>query len=182
MKGSFLAGDNVYLRPIEMDDAGRCRNWINDAEVRRYLLVHRPCNEVKERKWIESRYENENELVLAIAVKKDDSHIGNTGLHSIDYKNRKAELGIVIGSERHRGKGFGTESAALIIEYAFNTLNLNRVYLRVFDFNERARRSYEKLGFAKEGVWRQDHFVDGRYCDTVLMGLLRSEWTFPPGK
>jgi RimJ/RimL family protein N-acetyltransferase len=85
-------------------------------------------------------------------------------------------FGIFIGEAEGRGKGFGTEVAALIVRYAFATLNLNRVWLQVYEDNKGAIRAYEKVGFKREGLLRHDSFRDGKYGNTVVMGLLRSEW------
>src|SRR5206468_7752591 len=77
---------------------------------------------------------------------------------------------------QHWGKGYGTEATRLMVQYAFDTLNLNRVWLHVLEYNERGIRCYEKVGFKKEGLLRQEHFRDGRYWDTHLVAILRDEW------
>jgi RimJ/RimL family protein N-acetyltransferase len=85
-------------------------------------------------------------------------------------------LGIFIGDKRYWNKGYGTEVMRLLLRHGFSTLNLNRVFLRVFETNPRAIRSYEKAGFVFEGRMRQAEFIDGKYCDVILMSVLRSEW------
>ena len=82
----------------------------------------------------------------------------------------------MIGDKDEWSKGYGTEAARLIIGYGFNTLNLHRIYLRVFAYNKRGQRAYEKLGFVKEGVAREDHFFDGQYYDATTMSILENEW------
>src|SRR5262249_47408000 len=99
-----------------------------------------------------------------------------TGLHRIDFKERHAAFGITIGDKAEWGKGYGTETTRLLVEHAFEILNLNRVWLHVYEFNERGIRTYERVGFQKEGVLRQDHFHEGRYWSTIIMGILREEW------
>src|SRR5207245_2612552 len=102
--------------------------------------------------------------------------IGVAGLRDIDFKNRRAEFGISIGDRAAWGQGYGTEATQLIVNYAFGRLNLQRVYLHVLEYNERAVRCYLKVGFRKEGTLRQDHYHDGRYWDSHVMGILRHEW------
>jgi len=102
--------------------------------------------------------------------------IGTTGLHRIDFKNRHAGFGIAIGDKQAWGKGYGTEATFLVARYGFETLNLNRIWLHVYDFNPAGMRCYEKVGYAREGVLRQDHFSEGRYADTIVMAILRQEW------
>jgi len=177
MKSPFLTGTKVYLRPLEREDAPRLVPWINDAEVTRTLEVfYRPMNLQTELEFIENIYKSEHDVVLGIAVKQTDALIGATGLHRLDGKNRRASFGIFIGEKAEWGKGYGTEVTTLMTGYAFETLNLNRVWLHVYEYNERGIRAYEKVGFTREGVLRQDRYHEGRYWDTITMAILREEW------
>jgi RimJ/RimL family protein N-acetyltransferase len=117
-----------------------------------------------------------DDVALAIVLRAGDRLVGGTGLHDIDQRCRKAQFGIFLGPREEWGQGHGTEATRLLLDYAFATLNLNRVWLQVYEYNERGLRAYEKVGFRREGVLRQDTFRDGRYWDTVVMGLLRQEW------
>ncbi len=89
---------------------------------------------------------------------------------------RRASFGILIGDKAAWGKGYGSEATRLMLRHAFETLNLNRVWLHVYEYNQRGIRAYEKVGFRREGVLRQDTFRDGRYWDTIAMAVLREEW------
>jgi RimJ/RimL family protein N-acetyltransferase len=119
---------------------------------------------------------NENDVLLGIVLPENDRLIGTTGLHRLDVRNRHACFGITIGEQDARGKGHGTEATRLIVRHALETLNLNRVWLQVYEYNTRGIRTYEKVGFRIEGRLRQDTFRDGRYWDTLVMGILREEW------
>ncbi len=179
MNHPFLVGDTVYLRALDRADAETLLPWVNDQEVIRHLLIHRPTSLAAEEAFIEAFSRSEPDVVLAICEKATDRLIGATGLHRVDQKNRHAMFGIFIGEGAARGKGRGTEVTALMVQYAFRTLNLNRVWLHVYEDNARAIRAYEKVGFSREGLLRQDAFRDGRYGNTVVMGILRSEWRAP---
>jgi len=176
MKNPFLIGERLYLRPLEMADVPTGLRWINDPEITRTLGIYRPMNEVREREWFENRYKDDKEIVLAIVLKEQDKHIGNIGLHRIDWKERGAELGIMIGERDEWDKGYGTEAIGLLLGYGFERLNLHRIYLRVYTNNPRGIRSYEKAGFRKEGLLRESHFSEGRYWDEIIMGILEEEW------
>jgi len=177
MKNPFLIGTKVYLRPLEREDAPRFVPWVNDTAVTRTLeAFYRPINLQTEADFIEKIYKSEHDVVLGIVIRATDALIGVVGLHQINFKNRRAVFGIFIGEKDEWGKGYGTEATALITEYAFATLNLNRVVLRVHEDNERGIRAYEKVGFRREGVLRQDIYREGRYWDTLVMGILREEW------
>lgn len=176
MKNPFLIGERLYLRPLEEGDIPTCLRWINDPEVNRTLSFYRPINELREREWFERLYRDDREIVLAIIVQGKDKHIGNIGLHGIDWKDRQAELGIMIGEKGEWDKGYGTEAVRLMLGYGFERLGLHRIYLRVYANNLRAIRCYEKAGFRREGVLRESHFAERRYWDTIIMGLLEEEW------
>ena len=176
MQNPFLIGDNVYLRAIEMEDAPRFVEWLNDPEVRCYLARNfPPLNLGREREWIENLYKDQNSVTFAMVLKESDKLIGSTGL-DVDWRNRHAAFGIAIGDKTEWSKGYGTEATKLVVRYGFDTLNLNRIFLTVFDHNPRAMRVYEKAGFVKEGVLRQDRYVNGAYRDAIVMGILREEW------
>jgi RimJ/RimL family protein N-acetyltransferase len=108
-------------------------------------------------------------------VREPEQFIGVTGLRHIDVRNRHAEFGIAIGEKTAWGSGYGTEATRLIVRYAFETLNFNRIWLHVGEDNERAVRVYEKVGFRTEGRLRQDMFRDGRYWDSLVMAVLRDD-------
>ena len=119
---------------------------------------------------------DKNLFLFGIRTLDGDQLIGNCSLMQTDWRNRKAVLGIGIGDKAYWGKGYGSEATALLMEYAFDELNLHRVELEVYDFNERARRAYEKVGFVHEGICREALFRDGAYHDIHIMGLLREDW------
>jgi RimJ/RimL family protein N-acetyltransferase len=98
----------------------------------------------------------------------------------IDWRNRSAIVGIVIGDKSQWGKGYGTDAMRVLMRLAFDKMNLHRLALHVFDYNTRAIASYEKCGFKREGVLRGDHFARGKYHDTILMAILESEYRALP--
>ncbi len=178
MKNPFSVGERIYLRPVELEDVPLLQGWINDPEVNRFLGAFMPINGVREREWIEGLYKEPGNMVLLIVLKDGDVPIGSCGLHSMrmDFPNRSAELGILIGEKAFQNQGYGVEAMRLICAYGFNRLNLNRIGLRVYDYNKRAIRCYEKVGFSVEGRIREGRFIEGEYYDVILMGLLVREF------
>lgn len=176
MKHPFLISAQIYLRPLEHEDAPRIVPWLNDPEVTRTLAMRRPVNVETEQAFIAKLYTSDQDLVLGIALTAGDELIGATGLECIDATNRHARFGIFIGKKSAWGAGHGTAATALMLQHAFETLNLHRVWLHVFEHNARAIRIYEKLGFQREGVLRQEVYRDGRYWDVITMAMLRPEW------
>ncbi|MEW6299590.1 MAG: GNAT family protein [Thermodesulfobacteriota bacterium] len=177
MKNPFLIGTQIYLRALDREDAPLLVTWVNDPEVTRTLEVfYRPRTLQQQLDFIETIYKSEHDIVFGIALKGRDALIGVTGLHQIHFKERHAVFAIFIGEKSEWGKGYGTEATALVTGYAFETLNLNRVSLQVYEYNDRGIKAYEKVGFKREGVLRQEHYYAGRYWDTIAMAILKEEW------
>jgi RimJ/RimL family protein N-acetyltransferase len=181
-----ILGDRVRLRRIERSDLPRFVAWLNDPSVRDHLALFHPMGLSDEERWFEGQTALEPVLrALSIEARAADvrdeaadpewTHIGGIGLHQVDWKNRTGELGIVIGEKGWWGRGYGTDAVRALARWAFDELALNRLWLRVYEDNARAQRSYEKVGFKAEGRLRQDRFHAGRYFDTVVMGLLHDE-------
>ncbi len=176
MTNPFLIGPSVYLRPLEKSDAAMAIAWLNHPDIRRSVASYRPLNLTTEEEFITRISQSDRDMAFVIVRREDEQPIGLTGFHQIDAKNRHAAFGITIGEVDQWDKGHGTEATRLMVEYAFLSLNLNRVWLHVYEDNPRGIRAYEKVGFKKEGVLRQDNFRDGRYWDTIVMAILRDEW------
>lgn len=174
----YLAGQRLYLRPIEETDLPACQRWINDPQNRRFLLSVMPFDGKAERSWWEGldRSSPPRSVLLAIVLRDGDRHIGTTGIVSIDWLNRSTETGTLIGEPDCWGQGYGTEAKELLLEYGFDTLGLHRIHSRTFEFNERSARHLRRAGFREEGRQRDAVFRDGRFHDVILYGVLAAEW------
>lgn len=177
----MILGQRVRLRPIEKEDLPRFVKWLADPELRSYLDNHLPIGQVQEERWFERNAGSGNEQAWAIEAQPPDSvgpwvHIGSCGYDHIDWRNRVGEVGIMIGAHDYWGKGYGTDAMQTLVAWGFYTLNLNRVQLHVFSDNDRAIRSYQKVGFVIEGRLRQANYYNGLYRDMLLMGVLREDW------
>jgi RimJ/RimL family protein N-acetyltransferase len=143
--------------------------------VTRNSLAYRPISLEAEETFLEGFLQRETDVHVMIVIRETDRPIGTAALH-LENTPHQARFGIAIGAKYEWGKGYGTEATGLILDYAFATLNLHRVWLHVFEYNEAGRRTYEKVGFRQEGVHRKSHFSEGRYWDT--MAILQEEWQF----
>jgi RimJ/RimL family protein N-acetyltransferase len=175
----MICGDGIRLRAPEREDLPRFVSWLNDPEVREGISLFLPISMAREEQWFDDMLKRPPETQpLTIEVQETDDWvaIGNMGLFDLDKIARSAELGIMIGNKAYWNKGFGTRAINLLLKHCFDTMNLNRVFLRVFETNPRAVRCYEKVGFVHEGRLRQAIFKDGEYRDMLMMGALRDEW------
>jgi RimJ/RimL family protein N-acetyltransferase len=171
-----LEGRHIYLSPMSSEDAEKYVEWLNDLEVTHYLnMARRTVSVEKEKEFLQRMVKEEN--IFAIIRKDKDRLIGNCGLHNVDGINRTAELGIFIGDKSCWGKGYGEEAVKLLLDHGFNILNLKNIMLRVFSFNERARRCYEKCGFKTIGSRRKAIVYGSKEYDILFMDILSTEFT-----
>ena len=178
----MIIGEQIRFRAIENDDLPNFVKWLNDPEVRNGLSLIMPLSLAEEEKWFEELLKKPPyEKPLAIEIQPDPQldewiFVGNCGLFNIDWQNRFAEIGIHIGEKGYWNQGFGTKAMRLILKHGFDNLNLHRLWLRVFENNTGAIRSYEKAGFIPEGKFRQAQYLDGKYVDVMIMSVLKIEW------
>jgi diamine N-acetyltransferase len=175
----MIYGERIRLRAIERRDLPFFVQWLNDPEVYRTLYVRFPLSLEEEEKWfaeVMQTHPAERPLAIEVREESDWKLIGNCRLFKIDWINASAELGIFIGDKSYWNQGYGSEAVSLLCRHAFETLNLHRVYLHVYEFNRRAIRAYEKCGFVLEGRLRQARYSEGKYHDVLILSILRSEW------
>lgn len=173
---SFLTGRRLLLGPVDADDAPSYARWVNDPRVRPYLNRPWPISVEDERQRVQSLIGAADAVGFALRVREDQRLIGRTAIRGIHHVNRSGVFTIFIGEPEFWSRGYGTEATALTTIYAMDLLNLNRLELEVFAYNGRALRTYEKLGFRREGVRREAKFHDGAYHDAILMAIVASDW------
>ena len=176
MHNPFLIGERLYLRPARDEDIDSICRGENDPRVRETLFLALPSETENTRKKIADWQKSEKAIVFSILQKSDDCFIGQTAFFRIDYISRAAVFYLAILDPDHWSKGYGSESTEMMVQYAFDTLNLNRIQLHVFADNQAAIRIYQKEGFLKEGILRQAMYHHGEYCDFWVMGLLQEDW------
>jgi RimJ/RimL family protein N-acetyltransferase len=185
MNRSIFQGHLVQLEVFDPDkDSENWARWNQNSELQQ-LLSSGPstlwsANQIKG--WNEK---HANEMYsFTIYTRPDHQAIGSLDLSGINWVSRDSWVGIGIGEQSYWGKGYGSDAMNVLLRFAFETLNLNRVSLTVFEYNERAYHSYRKIGFQEEGRLRQWMQRAGRRYDLIFMGILRTEWearALPPG-
>lgn len=182
MTQAYTESERLWFRAPQPSDVPFLAGALQDPRVRRNLLIGRyPFNEEAETAWMARHaqppvMDGKTDVHFTFGLKGGDQPLGGTGLHRISMIHRHAEWGVFIGRPEEWGKGYGREVAGAMLRYAFNTLNLHRVYLRANADNELGLKAYTAAGFAHEGAMRQHHFVDGAWVDVVYMGVLRVNW------
>lgn len=173
----MIEGDKVRLTALCLDYLPEYRRWINDPEVADFLAsIGFPLSLAEERRWVENMQRSVDYATHFTIVTKKGEPIGNIALMDINYSNRNAQLGIMIGERTFWGKGYGKDAIRAILGYAFGTMCLNKVELKLNIENKRALACYENCGFKLEGRKRKQIFYRGRYCDELIMGILKVDW------
>lgn len=171
-----LESKRIYLSPVNSEDFEKYVYWMSDRNITDNLGNTVIITTIEgEKEWLENSEKN-GDANFAIIKKDKDELIGNCSLMDIDRINRKCTLGIFIGDEENKGKGYGSEALSLLLKYAFDFQNMHSVDLKVFMFNKRAIKCYEKLGFKNCGVRHESYFLDGRYIDEITMEILESDY------
>ncbi|WP_121743718.1 GNAT family N-acetyltransferase [Natronorubrum halophilum] len=169
----FLAGDRVDLRPIEEDDLEFLQREINDPRVWRAIGGSRPINRAQEQDFFENVVCDDDTVNLLVVA--DSTPVGTIGFNSIEWESRRAEIGYWIAPAYHE-RGYGSDATERLVTYGFDQFGLHKLTARVFEFNEASQRLLESVGFTREGVHRDEAFVDGEYHDTYWYGVLEDEW------
>lgn len=164
---------NITIRLFRKSDISKKVEWINNPENNTYLHYDIPLSVEKTEKWFDNKV---NSSRYDAVIEVDGIPCGLIGLLSIDEKNKKAEYYVMIGEKDYKGKGVSVVATQLILKYAFITLTLNKVYLYTETENIPAQKLFQKVGFVKEGLIRQDVFSKGRYVDRYVYGICRNEY------
>ena len=179
MNRPLLQGRLVRLEAIDPETFAKPdAQWSMDSEYMRLLNSDptRPWTEKSAKEEIEKWKIKNTSYVFAIRSLEDNQLIGFGELDGIRWSHADAWFAIGIGERSSWGKGYGTDATREILRFAFEELNLHRVTLNVFEYNTRAIRSYEKVGFVNEGRVRQFLKREGKRWDLIYYGILRSEW------
>lgn len=171
----FLEGERVYLRPINQEDTELYYHQLFHPETRRLTGTQKHFTIEQISRYIDGKSQDASTVLLLIALRDSDTVIGDIALQDIDVMNRTANIRIAIGAD-YQGSGYGSDAMKLMLDYGFGILNLNRIELNVYSYNDRAQHVYEKLGFVKEGVQREALYYNHEYHDSILMSMLQKEY------
>lgn len=170
----YLIGEKIVLRAIEESDLYLLRQLINDAETQRETLGWNfPISEYHQKQWFYNS-DRDNNCVRWVISTHDYEPLGIAMLSNIDWKNRSVNIGIKLTADA-KGKGIGSESYRLIIDYAFKELQMNRIEAEVIEYNKASISLHEKLGFFKEGLKRKRIYQNGSYHNTLILSLLSND-------
>ena len=169
-----LVGKKCYLSPIDVNDVEKFTEWLNDLEVTQNLIIYPHIISVENEKGFLEKLAKEH--TYSIIDNETNELIGNCGFNDIDNINQTAEVGIFIGNKKYWNKGYGTEALILLMDYGFKALNFHNIFLKVYSFNKRGIKSYEKIGFKIIGNKRESLLRGKERYDIILMDILYNEF------
>ena len=169
-----LVGEKCYLSPMDINDAEKYTEWLNDLEITSNLDGYSGIINLEIEKSLLEKISREHNY--SIVDKKSNELIGSCGFIQLDHINQTAEVGIFIGDKKYWNKGYGTEAFQLLLDYGFRALNLHNVMLRVYSFNNVAKKLYEKIGFKTIGIRREALKRFNMNHDVIYMDLLEKEF------
>ena len=176
----LLQGEEIELVALGRAHANAIVQWYHNAEFMRSYssAASVPKTEEDVLQTIEKYRRSETQCMFGLQRRADQALVGMGGLDDISWRNRVGFMALSIDPE-HWGEGYGTEALQLLLRFAFMEMNLHKVQLTVFSYNERATALYRRAGFVREGAFREFIWRDGQRFDMILMGLLASEWGNP---
>lgn len=170
----MFQGKKIRLRSYKLEDTERILDLYREVMDTLIMGSIFPVSYEKEREFIESSLKKNGDLYNFAIETLEGVLIGGCGINRLDRKNSVAEIGIWIGKDYHK-KGYGSDSMRVLCKFIFDELNIHKIVLNCFSFNEKARLCYSAVGFKQEGIRREEIYRDGKYSDVIIMGLFRDE-------
>jgi len=173
-----LDRNRVALRPVEEVDVDNILTWVNDRDIIGNLAAFagKPLSRDDELAWVRKVRTSTDEKVFTVLEKKNGRYLGQVGLHQIFWRSKVARAAAIVASKEDMGQGYGSAAIASLLDVAFKDLGLHKVWLMVFEKNERSRKTWKRLGFVEEGLLRDEYFHQESWHNMVRMGLLSHEW------
>ena len=178
-KNVTCRGNLINLRSFALKDHKIIRNWDNQHDNINYFPNTNFLYEIKYPSWAENKITDKNSLYLTVICSKSQKIIGLTMLENIDTINGNACWGIYIANKKYQKFNYCSEASFYIIDYAFEKLKLNKIYVNTLESNERGRKFHKKIGFKEEAVFNNQIYIDGYYTNLIWSTIDKNDWNNP---
>ena len=174
----LIIGKRIFFRAVEEKDCSKLQTWANNSSIQRMLGGwHFPISMQDQNKWISSLNCNSSDQKFMIETIDTNEIIGFTNLVSIDWKNRNASTGLLIGDNNYLGKGFGTEAVMTMMKYAFDELGMHNLDADIIEYNNLSLKTYiEKCGWTVQGNKKKWYYRNGKRWDKIILGINYDEY------
>ena len=174
---TFLKHDLIYLRSFNEDDIDQWASWFNNPDTTRFMNKgYFPVTHQEQLGRLENMSQDKSNLQLAVVENNTNKLLGIVGLHKVSWIHRHADISILIGVKGCNGKGYGKAAVSLMVDHAFNKLNMNKLTAGMWCNNLASESCFKSQGFKLEGRKKEQFYYHGEYVDELNYGLLRSEW------
>jgi RimJ/RimL family protein N-acetyltransferase len=177
----MITGKFTKLIKEYREDVKFTLKYLKDPEIKKYPFIPFPLTYNNGSELDEKTVFNDN-YNFAIETLADKKYIGNCGLRNLDKNNRSADIGIFIGNKEYVFKGYGVDAMMTLIGFIFSKMDLNKIKLDVYEFNKKAIKFYQQCGFRKEGVLKDEIFMNGIYYDVIRMAIFRNDFENKKGE
>lgn len=167
-----IKGEQIYLRPITDEDTEQVVSWRNQKDVVENFIYRKPLSVKEHEQWLRNKVDVGLVHQFIICMNEDNRAIGSVYLQKFEEEHKKAESGIFIGDTSVRGRGVGTEAVKLLAEYGFRVLGMHKIVARVLAYNKASAKLHEKAGYVQEAYLREELFIEGRYEDLLMFGII----------
>ena len=175
MKG-FIEGKRIILRALKKEDLDKMFPLMDNKEICDLIGEVYPTTEGEMNEYYDRLQKTDNRISFVVINKETNEIIGETGLLRIFAPWRTSDLSIIIWDKKYWYKGYGKEIAKLIMDYAFNDINIHRLAIGVVGFNENAIKFWKSVGFKEEGRQIEGYYKNGQYSDFIMMYILEEEY------
>ncbi|MBD3196332.1 MAG: GNAT family N-acetyltransferase [Candidatus Lokiarchaeota archaeon] len=175
--GEFLEGDRVSLVPLHKEHLDLYTKWRNRPKVRRLARSNLPTTKEDLEKFLEPKnIRIMDNFYFEIFHKKDEKPIGDAGFNKIEWIDKRGDIGLAIGEPEYWRQGYATEATELLLRYAFNELNLNKITATIYSPNIGSYICAEKVGLKLEARLEKDAYIEGKYVDNLIYRIFKDEW------
>jgi RimJ/RimL family protein N-acetyltransferase len=175
----MLVGERVYLAAIEKEDLKQLKDWRNIPDFRKHFREYKEINEDMQENWYQNKVMNDTSTIMfSVRRLEDDELLGCCGLCYINWIHRNADLSLYIGwnNEYIDDNGFAEEGCKLLFEYGFGELGLNKIWTEIYEFDNKKKRLYDKIGLKVDGVLRENYYYNNKWWNSYIMSILRSDY------
>ncbi|MBN2057344.1 MAG: GNAT family N-acetyltransferase [Candidatus Saganbacteria bacterium] len=173
-------GKKVVLTAVERGDLEQLLAWRNKEEFRKHFREYRELNMAQQERWFNEKVNNDpTTIMFSIRRRSDNELLGCCGLVYVNWVHRHADLSLYIGWKDSYidEEGYAEEACALLFDYAFNALSLNKIWTEIYVFDTKKKKLYDRIGLKVDGVLRQNYYYDGKWVDSYILSILASDWS-----
>tara|TARA_B100001250_G_C19798976_1_gene790089 strand:- start:1902 stop:2432 length:531 start_codon:yes stop_codon:yes gene_type:complete len=167
---------NIGIRAIELEDLALIQRWRNNEKLRKYFREYRDFSRDQLQRWYEGMIQSKDFEMFVIVDLSNNETVGVTGLTYIDWVNRHSDLHFYIGKNSEWiDEQYAPIAIKLILNYGFNNLNMNKLWVEVYEIDDKKLNFFQSIGFEIDATFRDHYYYDGKYFNSHILSLLKKD-------